>query len=82
MAEAQGVNLEKDPEEMINDSIPVAYLHKPSMLQDVEAQRVTEIDAINGGVATIGEKIGIPCPINRAIAELVKGLEHSWTLEA
>ena len=52
------------------------------MLQDVEAQRITEIDAINGGVATIGEKIGIPCPINRAIAELVKGLEHSWTLEA
>jgi 2-dehydropantoate 2-reductase len=52
------------------------------MLQDVEAQRATEIDSINGGVASIGESIGVPCPINRAIAELVKGLEHSWTLEA
>ena len=77
-----GVTLEKNPEDMIDDSIPVAYLHKPSMLQDVEAQRVTEIDSINGGVATIGEKIGVPCPINRAIADMVKGLEHSWTLEA
>lgn len=82
VATAQGVVLEKDPEDMINDSIPVAYMHKPSMLQDVEAHRTTEIDSINGGVATIGEKIGVPCPINRAIAELVKGLEHSWTLEA
>lgn len=82
VAEAKGVVLEKNPEDMIDDSIPVAYLHKPSMLQDVEAQRVTEIDSINGGVATIGEKIGVPCPINRAIADMVKGLEHSWTLEA
>ena len=82
VAESLGVTLEKNPEDMIDDSIPVAYLHKPSMLQDVEAQRVTEIDSINGGVATIGEKIGVPCPINRAIADMVKGLEHSWTLEA
>lgn len=81
VANALGVTLEKNPEDMIDDSIPVAYLHKPSMLQDVEAKRVTEIDSINGGVATIGESIGIPCPINRAIAEMVKGLEHSWTLE-
>jgi 2-dehydropantoate 2-reductase len=81
VAKAQGVELEKDPEEMINDSIPVAYRHKPSMLQDVEAKRTTEIDTINGGVASIGERIGVPCPINRAIADMVKGLEHSWTLE-
>lgn len=81
VAEAQGVVLEKNPEQMIDESIPVAYMHKPSMLQDVEAQRVTEIDSINGGVATIGERVGVPCPINRAIADMVKGLELSWTLE-
>lgn len=82
VAEARGVVLEKNPEEMIDESIAVAYLHKPSMLQDVEARRATEIDSINGGVAAIGEQIGVPCPINRAIADLVKGLEHGWTLEA
>ena len=81
VAEAQGVELKKNPEDMINESIPVAYRHKPSMLQDVEAQRPTEIDTINGGVASIGERLGIPCPVNRTIAELVRGLEHSWTLE-
>jgi len=82
VAEAQGVVLEKNPEDMIDDSIPVAYTHKPSMLQDVEAQRATEIDTINGGVAAIGKRIGVPCPLNTAISEMVKGLEHSWTLES
>ena len=81
VAKALGVTLEKDPEEMIDYGRKVAYRHKPSMLQDVEARRATEIDTINGGVASIGEKIGVPCPINRAIADMVKGLEYSWTLE-
>ncbi|MEH6581866.1 MAG: ketopantoate reductase family protein [Halioglobus sp.] len=81
VANSQGVILERDPEEMIDSSKEVAYLHKPSMLQDVEAKRTTEIDSINGGVATIGEKVGVPCPLNSAIADMVKGLEFSWTLE-
>ncbi len=81
VAQALGVTLERDPEEMIDSSKKVAYLHKPSMLQDVEAGRITEIDSINGGVATIGERVGVPCPLNRAIADMVKGLEFSWTLE-
>ena len=80
VAKALNVTLEKDPEEMIDYGREVAYLHKPSMLQDIEAQRTTEIDSINGGIAAIGEKAGIPCPLNRAIADMVKGLEFSWTL--
>jgi 2-dehydropantoate 2-reductase len=81
VANALGVTLEKDPEEMIDYGKKVAYLHKPSMLQDIEAKRITEIDSINGGVAAIGERLGVPCPLNRAITDMVKGLEFSWTLE-
>jgi 2-dehydropantoate 2-reductase len=81
VAEALGVTLEKDPEEMIDYGREVAYRHKPSMLQDVEARRQTEIDTINGGVAAIGDRIGVPCPLNTAIAQMIRGLEHSWTLE-
>lgn len=81
MAHALGVVLEKDPEAMIDYGKEVAYLHKPSMLQDVEAKRITEIDSINGGVAAIGEGLGVPCPLNRAISDMVKALEFSWTLE-
>jgi len=81
VAKALGITLEKDPEEMIDYGREVAYRHKPSMLQDIEAQRITEIDSLNGGIAKIGEQIGVPCPLNASVAKMVKAVEHSWTLE-
>ena len=81
VAKALGITLEKDPEAMIDYGREVAYRHKPSMLQDIEAKRPTEIDSLNGGVAAMGEKVGVPCPLNKAVADMVKGVEFSWTLE-
>jgi len=81
VADALGVTLDSDPEELIDYGREVAYNHKPSMLQDVEAQRATEIDALNAGIAKIGRELGVPCPLNEAMAGIIKGLEHSWTLE-
>ena len=49
------------------------------MLQDILAKRQTEVDFMNGAIADLGEKIGIPTPLNRALWQLTKGLEHSWT---
>ncbi len=46
--------------------------HKPSMLQDVEAGRKTEIEALNGYVEREGEKRGIDVPMNRLLAALVR----------
>lgn len=80
VAKALGITLDDDPEKMIDHGREVAYNHKPSMLQDVEARRATEIDALNAGIAKIGREHGVPCPMNEAVAALIKGLEHSWTL--
>jgi 2-dehydropantoate 2-reductase len=44
---------------------------KPSMLQDFERGRATEIDFINGYVADVGRTMGIPTPANAAIVETV-----------
>jgi 2-dehydropantoate 2-reductase len=44
---------------------------KPSMLQDFERGRPTEIDFINGHVAELGRARGIPTPANAAIVETV-----------
>ena len=80
VAEAQGIELDADPEELIDHAArpDVAYDHKASMLQDVEARRETEIDYLNGGIAGFGREHGVPTPLNEAIVALVKGLEHSW----
>jgi 2-dehydropantoate 2-reductase len=49
------------------------------MLQDIVTQRWTEVDFINGAIADCGERLGVPVPLNRALWQPVKGLEHSWT---
>ena len=80
VAEAQGITLDSDPEELIDHAArpDVAYDHKASMLQDVEARRPTEVDYLNGGIVRFGEAQGIATPLNAAIWALVKGLERSW----
>jgi 2-dehydropantoate 2-reductase len=80
VAAAQGIELDADPEELIDHAAKpeVAYDHKASMLQDVEARRQTEIDYLNGGIVRFGREHGVPAPLNEAILALVKGLEASW----
>jgi 2-dehydropantoate 2-reductase len=80
VAAAQGIELDADPEELIDHAAKpeVAYDHKASMLQDVEARRLTEIDYLNGGIVRFGEEHDVATPLNRAIWALVKGLEASW----
>jgi 2-dehydropantoate 2-reductase len=80
VAAAQGIVLDADPEELIDHAArpDVAYDHKASMLQDVEARRPTEIDFLNGGIARFGRELGVPTPLNDAITRLIKGLEASW----
>jgi 2-dehydropantoate 2-reductase len=49
---------------------------KPSMLQDMERGRPTEIDAINGAVVREGKRLGVPTPYNEALLLLVKAREE------
>jgi 2-dehydropantoate 2-reductase len=80
VATAQGIELDSDPEELIDYAArpDVAYGHKASMLQDVEARRATEIDYLNGGISSFGRRHGVPTPTHEAIWALVKGVESSW----
>ena len=80
VAEAQGIELDADPEELIDHAArpEVAYDHKASMLQDVEARHRTEIDYLNGGIVRFGHEKSVPTPLNEAVLALVKGLENSW----
>jgi 2-dehydropantoate 2-reductase len=80
VAAAQGITLDADPEELIDHAArpDVAYGHKASMLQDVEARRATEIDFLNGGIGRFGRELGVPTPLHDTITALIKGVEASW----
>jgi len=81
VADALGITLDSDPEALIDHAREVAYEHKASMLQDILAERLTEVAALNGGIVQFGEQTGVPTPMNQAIWALIEGLEHSWTRE-
>ncbi len=77
VCEKTGITLTRRPAEAVEEAIAEAYHHRPSMLQDVLAHRETEIDALNGGIAAEGRRVGVPTPLHDAMVALVKGLERS-----
>jgi 2-dehydropantoate 2-reductase len=78
VADAQGIVLDTSPEDLFDYAArkDVAYEHKPSMLQDIQAGRATEIDFLNGAIVAFGERNGVDAPLNRTLTALVKGLER------
>ena len=48
---------------------------RPSMGQDIQKGRRTEVEFINGLVAQKGAELGIPTPVNEAMVEAVKRVE-------
>ncbi len=78
VAKALGIELHGDPRALVAKGANAPGQHKASMLQDVLAQRTTEVDFMNGAIVKWGEKYGVPTPLNRAMWALIKGLEHSW----
>ena len=46
--------------------------HKTSMLQDLEAGRPLELDAVVGAVVELGERLGVPMPHTRAVYACTK----------
>jgi len=79
VAQAIGIKLHGDPRELVMKGAKAPGKHKASMLQDVLAYRQTEVDFMNGAIVQWGEKTGVPTPLNKAVWELIKGLEHSWS---
>jgi 2-dehydropantoate 2-reductase len=78
VAKKLGIELHGDPRQLVQKGANAPGKHRASMLQDVLAKRQTEVDFMNGAIVEWGKKSGVPTPLNRAIWQLIKGLEHAW----
>jgi 2-dehydropantoate 2-reductase len=78
VAAAAGVELHDDPWEMNVLATRRGSAHYPSMLEDVEARRPTEIDLITGSLVREAERLGVPVPLHTALFRLIKARETSW----
>jgi 2-dehydropantoate 2-reductase len=78
VARAAGIELHDDPWEMNVLATRRGSAHYPSMLEDVDARRETEIELITGSLIREAERHGVEVPLHRALYALVKGKEASW----
>ena len=78
VAAAAGVQLHEDPWEMNVLATQRGSAHYPSMLEDVEAHRQTEVELITGALVREGERVGVPVPLHTALYRLIKAKEDSW----
>jgi 2-dehydropantoate 2-reductase len=78
VARAAGIELHDDPWEMNVLATRRGSAHYPSMLEDVDAHRETEIELITGSLIREAERHDVPVPLHRAMYALVKGKQESW----
>ena len=78
VAAAAGVTLVEDPWEMNVLATQRGSAHYPSMLEDVEARRPTEIDTITGALVREAQRVGVPVPLHETMYRLIKAREASW----
>ena len=52
--------------------------NKSSLRVDIENERPSEIDYINGAVVKLGKKHNVPVPVNETLATLVHGLQAHY----
>ena len=55
--------------------IPPTKNHYPSMYYDLNSGKKTEIDALNGAIVKLGEKVGYIPKVNKTIYNLIKSFE-------
>jgi 2-dehydropantoate 2-reductase len=79
VAQAAGVELHDDPWEMNVLATQRGSAHYPSMLEDVEARRPTEVELINGALVREAERIDVEAPLHTALYRLVTAREASYS---
>ena len=72
-----GVELEPDQAERVLAVGAATAANRSSMLQDIDAGRRTELDALNGALCREADRLGVAAPTNRMLFRLVRALERA-----
>ncbi|MFF7710265.1 2-dehydropantoate 2-reductase [Pseudomonas sp. NPDC007930] len=79
VARAAGVQLSLQRPEaawnLASEGLPASF--KTSMLQSLQKGSATEIDFINGAVVRLGQRYGVPTPVNATLVACIKGIERA-----
>ena len=79
LSEKEGVNLtEEDLAYWLDVLSKLSPIGKPSMAQDVDAKRKTEVDLFAGTVLQFGKKHGIETPVNEELYNRLKEIESKY----
>jgi 2-dehydropantoate 2-reductase len=79
VARAAEIDLHDDPWEMNVLATQRGYAHYPSMLEDVEAARPTEVELINGALVREARRVSVAVPFHEAVYALVRGRETAYS---
>ncbi|GAA4857994.1 2-dehydropantoate 2-reductase [Paenibacillus vulneris] len=52
--------------------------NQSSMLQDIRARRLTELDSITGGLLAQAKQAGLTLPTHHTVYQLVRSIEQQW----
>lgn len=79
LAQAEGIDLtEDDICYWLSVVDPLSPTGKPSMRQDTEAKRKTEVALFAGTVIELSTRYGLPCPVNRMLYDKILEMESSY----
>jgi 2-dehydropantoate 2-reductase len=79
VAAAAGIPLHDDPWEMNVLATRRGSAHRPSMLEDVEAGRPTEVELINGALVREARRLRVEVPLQAALYALVQAREAFYS---
>ena len=74
--ESDGDAMRTCDEQRFKDAKRTAAEQRPSMGQDMQKGRRTEIEFLNGLVVSEGEKVGLTCRANAVLTDIVKRVER------
>jgi len=80
IANLKGIDLnETDIRYWLNEVLaPMSGDAMPSMRQDTEAHRKTEVDLFAGTIIKLGKEYGIPTPVNQFLYDRIKEIESKY----